>query len=127
MDSQSVKTTKAGGPHVFDAGKKVNGRKWHLLTDTLELPLRLVVHATNVQDRDGLGLLCVRIRRRFPWLRQLFEDAGSQGGIAMRAAARERLRLAIVRARPRPPPAATASVSCAAISPSDRGSASLDG
>ena len=100
IDSQSVKTTEAVGPRGFDAGKKVNGRKRHLLTDTLGLPLRLVVHAANIQDRDGLGLVCARIRRRFPWLRHLFADAGYQGEVAARAAARERLRLEIVK-RPR--------------------------
>ena len=66
IDSQSVKTTEAGGPRGFDAGKKVNGRKRHLLTHTLGLPLRLAVHPASVQDRDGLGLLCARIRRLFP-------------------------------------------------------------
>ena len=49
--SQSVKTTEAGGPRGFDAGKKVNGRKRHLLTDTLGLPLRLVVHPASVMGR----------------------------------------------------------------------------
>ena len=58
------------------------------------------MHAANVQDRDGLGLVCASIRRRFPWLQQLFADAGYQGEIAMCTAAGERLRLEIVK-RPR--------------------------
>ena len=98
IDSQSVKTSEAGGPRGFDAGKKINGRKRHLLTDTLGLPLRLVVHPASIQDRDGLGLVCARIRRRFPWLELVFADAGYQGEVA--AGARERLRLEIVK-RPR--------------------------
>lgn len=102
IDSQSVKTTESGGIKGFDAGKKIAGRKRHLVADTLGLPLVLVVHAADIQDRDGLALACKRIRRRFPWPRLLYADAGYQGNVAACAAAREGLRLEIVK---RPPDA----------------------
>ena len=57
IDSQSVKTTEQGGPRGYDGGKKVNGRKRHLLVDTLGLLLNVVVHPANVQDRDGARLV----------------------------------------------------------------------
>jgi hypothetical protein len=53
IDSQSVKTTEAGGPRGYDAGKKVNGRKRHALVDTDGRGLVLQVHQAAVQDRDG--------------------------------------------------------------------------
>ena len=53
IDSQSVKTTSVKGVRGYDAGKKVKGRKRHILVDTLGLLLIVIVHAANIQDRDG--------------------------------------------------------------------------
>ena len=91
-----MRTTEAGGPRGYDAGKKVNGRKRHVLVDTPGLRLVLVVHPADLRDRDGLALVCRRLRRRFPWLRLIFADGGYQGDPAACAAAQEGLRLEIV-------------------------------
>ena len=44
----------------YDAGRKVKGRKWHIIVDTLGNLLEVVVHAAKIQDRDGVGLLLKR-------------------------------------------------------------------
>ena len=66
-------------PQGFDAGKKVTGRKRHILVDTLGLLLSIVVHPANVQDRDGARDLLCRARRSFPFIERIFADAGYQG------------------------------------------------
>jgi putative transposase len=57
IDSQSAGTTEAGGPKGFDAGKKINSRKRHIIVDTLGLILAVVVHSADVQDYDGALLV----------------------------------------------------------------------
>jgi len=79
IDSQSVKTTQQGGPHGYDGGKKVNGRKRHLLVDTLGLLLKVVVHPANVQDREGAKLLLAQLPPLFPRLHHLWADQGYTG------------------------------------------------
>ncbi len=63
----------------YDAGKKINGRKRHIVTDTLGLMLFVVIHSADIQDRDGAPDVLKAIRYRFPWLRHLFADGGYAG------------------------------------------------
>ena len=84
-DSHSVKTTESGGPRGYDAGKKVKGRKPHIITDTDGLPVSILVHAANIQDRDDAPDLIASIRDLCPWLRHLFAN-GAYAGQKLEAA-----------------------------------------
>ena len=79
VDSQSVKTTDRGGEHGYDAGKKINGRKRHVLVDTLGLVWLVVVTAAATQDRDGARLLLTVLATKMRRLRVIWADGGYAG------------------------------------------------
>lgn len=85
IDSQSVKTTESGGVSGFDAGKKIKGRKRHILTDTQGFLLAAIIHAADIQDRDGAPAVLAEARFRFPWMRHVFADGGYAGEKLRRA------------------------------------------
>lgn len=79
IDSQTVKTTEVGGVRGFDAGKLINGRKRHILVDTIGLLLAVVVSAGSLQDRDGAKLVLTQVRGQFSRLKLIWADAAYGG------------------------------------------------
>src|SRR5664280_2876813 len=92
IDSQSVKSAEKGGycvdPNGYDAGKKIKGKKRHILVDTLGLLLHAVVHPADIQDRDGGKLVLATLFGLHPFLQKLFADGGYQGPVFQKASAK---------------------------------------
>ena len=82
-------------PSGYDAGKKVKGKKRHVLVDTLGLLLHAIVHPADVQDRDGGVLLLSTLFGMYPFLLKLFADAGYQGPQFVDAVAKRLPQLAV--------------------------------
>jgi putative transposase len=81
IDSQTAKTTEKGGVRGYDGGKKINGRKRHLLVDTEGLLMGIAVHEANIADRDGARLLLGKVGNRFPRMEKVWADRGYNGKI----------------------------------------------
>jgi len=79
IDSQSAPTTESGGPRGVDAGKRIKGRKRHIVTDTQGFLLAVLVHPANIQDCHGAVPLLRALRRAFPKLRYIFADRVYRG------------------------------------------------
>ena len=79
LDSQSVKATEVCESRGYDAGKKVNGIKRHLLVDTLGTVLAVSILTADIQDRDGARSLLEKIKARFPRLQKIWADGGYSG------------------------------------------------
>jgi putative transposase len=80
VDSESAKTTGVcGEARGYDGGKKVCGRKRHLLVETEGLVLKAKVHSAKVPEQDGIKLLVNGVRDRLPRLSHVWVDAGYQG------------------------------------------------
>ena len=79
IDSQSVKTTENTSLSGYDAGKRIKGRKRHMMTDTCGHLIALTVHPAGIQDRDGAPGVFARLRREAPKLRHVFADGGYAG------------------------------------------------
>jgi putative transposase len=105
VDSQSTKTTGVGGEQRgYDGGKKVRGRKRHLLVDTEGLVLKARVHSAKVPDEDGIKLLLESACDRFPRLSHLWVDAGYRGRGRRWAEEDMGLSVDVVRRPPKPVP-----------------------
>jgi putative transposase len=105
VDSQSAQTTGVGGEQRgYDGGKKVRGRKRHLLVDTEGLVLKAKVHSAKVPDQDGLRLVLKAVHECLPHLSHVWADAGYQGRGKQWAEQELGLSVEVVHRTPKPIP-----------------------
>ncbi len=97
LDSQSTKTSPQGEPNGFDGGKKVTGRKRHLVVDTLGLLLTVLVTTANVQDRDVAAQMLASTKAKHPTAGKTYVDAGYCGAETLAAVGQHRIKLEVVK------------------------------
>jgi transposase len=99
IDAQSVKAAASvpASSRGFDGGKKINGRKRHIVVDTMGLLLTVMVTAASVTDREAGQVLLARLRERFFLLTLVWADGGYTGPLVDFAAKVLRLALTVVK------------------------------
>lgn len=97
IDAQSTRGSPQGGDTGFDAGKKVKGRKRHLVVDTCGLLLAVCVTAASVQDRTGAHPVVERAMAKYPTIQTLFADTGYSGQCAQTVSQCHNIRVQVVR------------------------------
>lgn len=102
VDSQSVKGANTVGKSTrgYDAGKKINGRKRHIVVDTIGLLLVVMVTAASVQDRDGGRSIIELVRKKLPSVRHIFADSGYSGELVKIAKRTWKIAVEIVKRAP---------------------------
>ncbi len=81
IDTQSVRTAEGGEERGYDAGKRVPGRKRHIIVDTMGLLIAVVVHSATVQDRDGIKLVLQKIKDLVPRLKLIWADGSYEAAV----------------------------------------------
>jgi putative transposase len=97
IDSQSAKTCEQGGERGYDAGKKIKGRKRHIIVDCLGFLLAVHVHPANIQDRDGAKPTLKKLESLYPLLALILADGGYRGQLISWAEEELKLKLEIVK------------------------------
>ena len=97
IDSQATRISPQGGTSGYDAGKKVKGRKRHLVVDTLGLLLAVTVTAASVQDRDGAPEVVAQACAKYQTIERLYADSAYAGQCAQRLEQENDIAVEVVR------------------------------